>query len=142
MAVVLDLFAGRIVGWSMKAECDAALVMDALIMAVWHRGKADTLLDHSDRGSQYSNAHFQRLLADHGITCSMSRAGNVWDNSAMESFFSSLKAERAAYETNWTRDQTRADVFGYIKRCHNPLRRHSKPVYLSPMEFKNKTVLA
>ena len=79
VAVVLDLFSRRIVGWSMKAERDAQLVMDALMMAVWRRGKADALLHHSNQGSQYTSEQFQRLMADHGITCSMSRAGNVWD---------------------------------------------------------------
>lgn len=80
----------------MKVDQDASLVMDALMMAVWRRGKADALLQYSDQGSQYSSEQFQRLLADNGITCSMSRAGNVWNNSAMESFFSSLKTERTA----------------------------------------------
>ena len=88
VAVVLDLFSRRAVGWSMKAERDASLVMDALMMAVWRRGKADALPHHSDQGSQYTSEQFQRLLADNGITCSMSRAGKVSDNSAMESFFS------------------------------------------------------
>ncbi len=142
VAVVLDLFSRRIVGWSMKAERDAALVMDALMMAVWRRGKADALLHHSDQGSQYTSEQFQRLLADNGITCSMSRAGNVWDNSAMESFFSSLKTERTAAKTYRTRDQARADVFDYIERFYNPRRRHSKLGYLSPMEFEAKAVLA
>ena len=80
----------------MKGDRDASLVMDALIMAVWRRGKADKLLHHSDQGSQYTSEQFQRLMTDHGITCSMSRSGNVWDNSAMESYFSSLKTERTA----------------------------------------------
>lgn len=83
-----------IVDWTMKAERDATLVMDALMKAVWRRGKAGALLHHSDQGSQYTSEQFQRLLADNGISCSMSRARNVWDNSAMESFFSSLKIER------------------------------------------------
>jgi len=142
VAVVLDLFSRRIVGWSMKAERDAALVMDALMMAIWRRGKADALLHHSDQGSQYTSEQFQRLLADNGITCSMSRAGNVWDNSAMESFFSSLKTERTAPKTYRTRDQARADVFDYIERFYNPRRRHSKLGYVSPMEFEAKAVLA
>ena len=77
VAVVLDLFSRRVVGWSMKADRDASLVMDALMMAVWRRGKADALLHHSDQGSQYTSKQFQRLLLDHGITCSMSRAGNA-----------------------------------------------------------------
>jgi putative transposase len=84
---MLDLFSWRAVGWSMKADRDASLVMDALMMAVWRRGKADALLHYSDQGSQYTSEQFQRLLANNGVTCSMGRAGNVWDNSAMESFF-------------------------------------------------------
>ena len=72
----------------------AQLVTDALVMAIWRRGKPDALLHHSDRGSQYTSEQFQRLMADHGVVCSMSRSGNVWDNAAMESFFSSLKTER------------------------------------------------
>jgi putative transposase len=92
--------------------------------------------------AQYTSEQFQRLLADNGITCSMSRAGNVWDNSAMESFFSSLKTERTAAKTYRTRDQARADVFDYIERFYNPRRRHSKLGYVSPMEFEAKAVLA
>ncbi|MFV1876213.1 IS3 family transposase [Nioella sp.] len=142
VAIVLDLFSRRVVGWSMKAERDATLVMDALMMAVWRRGKADALLHHSDQGSKYTSEQFQRLLADHGITCSMSRAGNVWDNSAMESFFSSLKTERTARKVYRTRDEARADVFDYIERFYNPRRRHSKLGYLSPMEFEARAMLA
>jgi putative transposase len=142
VAAVLDLFSRRIVGWSMKADRDATLVMDALMMAVWRRGRADALLHHSDQGSQYTSDQFQRLLADHGITCSMSRSGNVWDNSAMESFFSSLKTERTARKVYRTRDAARADVFDYIKRFYNPKRRHSKLGYLSPMEFEARAMLA
>lgn len=133
---MLDLFSRRVVGWSMEADRDAALVMDALMMAVWRRGKADALLHHSDQGSQYSSEQFQRLLRDHGITCSMSRAGNVWDNSAMESFFSSLKTERIAHKVYRTRDEARADVFDYIECFYNPRRRHSKLSNLRPMAFE------
>ena len=116
---MLDLFSRRAVGWSMKADRDASLVMDALMMAVWRRGKIDALLHHSDQGSQYTSEQFQRLLADNGITCSMSRAGNVWDNSAMESFFSTLKTERTASKVYRTRNEARADVFDYIERFYN-----------------------
>ena len=80
-------------------------------------------------------------MADHGITCSMSRAGNVWDNSAMESFFSSLKTERTARKVYRTRDAARADVFDYIERFYNPTRRHSTLGYLSPVEFERQAVL-
>jgi len=96
----------------------------------------------SDRGSQYSSEQFQRLMADHGVVCSMSRSGNVWDNAAMESFFSSLKTERTARKTYRTRDEARADVFDYIERFYNSKRRHSTIGYLSPMEFETKAGLA
>ncbi len=132
VAVVLDLVSRRVVGWPMKADRDASRVMDALMMAAWRRGKADALLNPSDQGSHYTREQFQRLLADDGITCSMSRAGNVWDNSAMESLFSSLKTERTARKVYRTRDEARADVFDYIERSYNPRRRHSKLGYLSP----------
>ena len=136
VAVVLDLFSRRIVGWSMSASMTAQLVTDALVMAIWRRGSPRSVLHHSDRGSQYSADPFQRLMADHGITCSMSRSGNVWDNAAMESFFSSLKTERVGARVYRNRDQARADVFDYIERFYNPRRRHSTIGYLSPMEFE------
>ncbi len=110
----------------------AQLVTDALIMAIWRRGKPDSLLHHSDQGSQYTSEQFQRLMADHSITCSMSRSGNVWDNAAMESFFSSLKTERTARKVYRTRDDAKADVFDYIERFYNPRRRHSTLGDLSP----------
>lgn len=114
--------------------------MDALMMAVWRRGKADALLHHSDQGSQYTSEQFQRLLLDHGITCLMSRAGSVWDNSAMESFFSSMKTERTACKVYRTRDGARADVFDYIDRFYNPRRRHSKRGFSSPMAFEDRAM--
>ncbi len=141
-AAVIDLFSRRVVGWSMSATMTAQLVTDALIMAIWRRGRPDALLHHSDQGSQYTSAQFQRLMADHGVTCSMSRAGNVWDNAAMESFFSSLKTERTARKTYRTRDQAKADVFDYIERFYNPKRRHSTLGYVSPMEFEKQDRLA
>jgi len=142
VAAVIDLFSRRVVGWSMKAEMTAQLVTDALVMAIWRRGKPDALLHHSDQGSQYTSEQFQRLMAVNGVICSMSRSGNVWDNAAMESFFSSLKTERAARKTYRTRDQARADVFDYIERFYNPARRHSTLGYLSPIEFEKQTALA
>jgi putative transposase len=142
VAVVIDLFSRRVVGWSMSAEMTAQLVTDALVMAIWRRGKPDALLHHSDRGSQYTSEQFQELLANHGIVCSMSRSGNVWDNAAMESFFSSLKTERTARKTYRTRDQAKADVFDYIECFYNVKRRHSTIGYLSPVEFENRMKLA
>src|SRR5437764_15377961 len=114
----------------MQTAMTAQLVTDALVMAIWRRGKPDTLLHHSDRGSQYTSEQFQRLMIDHGVVCSMSRSGNVWDNATMESFFSSLKTERTA-----------RDVFDYIERFYNPKRRHSTIGYLSPMEFERQAGL-
>lgn len=125
VAAVIDLFSRRVVGRSMSAAMTAQLVADALIMAIWRRGKPDALLHRSDRGSQYASEPFQRLLAGHGVTCSMSRSGNVRDNAAMEGFFSSLKTERVARKTYRTRDEARADVFDYVERFYNPKRRHS-----------------
>jgi len=125
VAVVLDLFSRRVVGWSMQASMTSQLVADALMMAVWRRGRPVAVLHHSDQGSQYTSRHFQDLLREQGIQCSMSRAGEVWDNSAMESFFSSMKIERVARKVYRTREEIRADVFDYIERFYNPVRRHS-----------------
>lgn len=142
VAAVIDLFSRRVVGWSMKAEMTAGLVTDALVMAIWRRGKPGALLHHSDQGSQYTSQHFQELLVENGVTCSMSRSGNVWDNAAMESFFSSLKTERIRGKVYRTRDAARADVFDYIERFYNTIRRHSTIGYLSPAEFEKKVGLA
>jgi putative transposase len=142
VSAVIDLFSRRVVGWSMSATMTARLVADALLMAVWRRGKPRELLHHSDQGSQYSSEQFQRLMADSGIVCSMSRSGNVWDNAAMESFFSSLKTERTARKTYRNRNEARADVFDYIERFYNAIRRHSTIGYLSPVEFERKVGLA
>jgi putative transposase len=141
-AAVIDLYSRRVVGWSMSPTMTSQLVTDALIMAIWRRGKPDSLLHHSDQGSQYTSEQFQRLMSDHGIVCSMSRLGNVWDNAPMESFFPSLKTERTARKVYRTRDEARADVFDYIERFYNPRRRHSTLGYLSPMEFEQQAMLA
>lgn len=142
VAAVLDLYSRRIVGWSMSASMTAQLVIDALMMALWRRGKPDALMHHSDQGSQYTSEEFQRLLAAHGVECSMSRTGNCWDNAAMESFFSSLKTERISRKVYRTRNEAKADVFGYIERFYNPKRRHSTIGYLSPIAFEEKMALA
>ena len=126
----------------MKAEMNAQLVADALVMAIWRRGKPDALLHHSDQGSQYTRQQFQTLMSDNGVTCSMNRSGNVWDNAAMESFFSSLKTERVRRQVYRTRDAARADVFDYIERFYNTTRRHSTIGYLSPVEFEQRAALA
>ena len=115
----------------------AQLVTDALIMAIWRRGRPRELLVHSDQGSQYTSDRYQALLSEFGITCSMSRRCDVWDNSAMESCFSSLKTERTSRSRYRTRNQARADVFDYVERFYNVRRRHSTIGYVSPAEFES-----
>lgn len=100
--------------------------------------RPDALLHHSDQGSQYTSEQFQRLMADNGVICSMSRSGNVWANAAMESYFSSLKAERIGKKLYRTRAQAKADVFDYTECFYNPTRRHSTLDYLSPIDFERK----
>jgi putative transposase len=137
LAVVLDLYSRMVVGWSMQKHMTTQLVADAMTMAVWRRRpKAAALLTHSDQGSQYANELYQLLLADNGIQCSMSRTGNVWDNSAMESFFSSLKTERVHGRRYRTRDEARSDIFDYIECFYNPRRRHSTLDYVSPTAYE------
>lgn len=140
VSVVMNLFSKRVVGWFMKADRNASLVMDALVAAVWRWGKADALLHHSDKGSQCTSEQFQRLLLDCGITSSMSRAGNVWDNSAMESVFSSLRTDCTASNVYRTRNEARADVFDYIEHSYNLRRRYSTPGQLSPIAFEDRAV--
>jgi len=142
VAAVIDLFSRRVVGWSMSATMTAQLVADAMMMAIWRRGKPDALLHHSDQGSQYTSEQFQRLMQDNGVPCSMSRSGTCWDNAAMESFFSSLKTERVRKKVYRSRDQARADVFDYIERFYNPTRRHSTLGYLSPIDFERQAGVA
>lgn len=126
VAVVLDLYSRRVVGWSMQSSMTSQVVIDALMMAIWRRGKPEFWLHHSDQGSQYTSDQFQRLLTEQGITCSMSRAGEVWDNSAMESFFSTLKIERVKRRGLYkTRQEAKSDVFDYIECFYNPKRRPS-----------------
>jgi len=136
-AAVMDLYSRRIVGWSMSETMQAKMVSDALLMALWRRGKPSALMHHSDQGSQYTSDDFQNLLKAQGITCSMSRRGECWDNAAMESFFSSLKTERLSRKVYRTREDARADVFDYIERFYNPLRKHSKLNFLSPIQFES-----
>ncbi len=140
LAIVLDLFSRRVVGWSMQPSMTAQLVLDALMMALWRRNKPSELLVHSDQGSQYTSEDFQRLLAAEGITCSMSRRGDCWDNAAMESFFASLKKERVHRNIYATRNDARADIFDYIEGFYNSRRRHSTLGQVSPMEFETSFV--
>jgi transposase InsO family protein len=136
LAVVEDLFSRQIVGWSMGKRIDSRLVVDALEMAVSRRQPGEGLVAHSDRGSQYASEHYRGTLARHGITCSMSRRANCWDNSPMESFFASLKKELVHDEAYATREEARASLFEYIEVFYNRIRRHSSLGYKSPVEYE------
>lgn len=138
VAVVLDLCSRRVVGWSMSATMTAQLVIDALLMAGWRRGRPTAVLHHSDQGSQYTSEDFRRLLADQGIVCRMSRRGDCWDNAAMERFFSTLKIERVPRHRDLTRNEARADLFDSIERFSNPRRRHSTLGQIRPAEFEKR----
>ena len=136
LAVVEDLYARRVVGWSMAENLESRLVVDALALAVERRLPGEGLLAHSDRGSQYASEHYQRLLARHGITCSMSRRADCWDNAPMESFFASLKKELIHGSDFATRAAARAAVVEYIEVFYNRRRRHSSLGYVSPAEYE------
>jgi transposase InsO family protein len=136
LAVVEDLFARRVVGWSMAERMTSRLVVDALAMAVQRRLPGAKLIAHSDRGSQYASDHYQRLLGEHGITCSMSRRGDCYDNAPMESFFASLKKELVHHEDYATRAQARASLFEYIEVFYNRERRHSTLGYQTPADYE------
>jgi transposase InsO family protein len=136
LAAVEDLYSRQIVGWSMAEQVTSRLVVDALEMAVRRRLPGAGLVAHSDRGSQYASEHYQRLLAGHGITCSMSRRGNCWDNAPMESFFASLKKELVHDEDYQGRAEARASVFEYIEAFYNRVRRHSALGYVSPAAYE------
>lgn len=136
LAVVEDLYSRMVVGWSMEARMTSRLVVEALGMALQRRLPGEDLLAHSDRGSQYASAHYQRLLSLHGITCSMSRRANCWDNAPMESFFASLKKELVHREDYRTREQAKASIFEYIEVFYNRQRRHSSLGYQSPVNHE------
>ena len=136
LAVVMDLYSRRVVGWSMSARMTATLVCDALRMAIFRRQRPRGVIVHSDRGSQYCSKEHRKLLKDHGMICSMSAKGNCYDNAAMESWNHSLKVEAIHGERFVTRDQAIAQVFDYIEVYYNRHRLHSLLGYFSPEEFE------
>lgn len=138
LAVILDLFSRRIVGWAMDQTIDRTLVLSALDMAIVGRKPGSDLLCHSDRGSQYASGDYQKRLKEVGIVCSMSRRGNCWDNAPTESFFATLKKEMV-YRTRFeTREQARSAIFRWIEVWYNRKRRHSTLGYISPEAFERK----
>lgn len=136
LAVVIDLYARKVVGWSMKPTLAKELALDALLMAVWRRKPRGPVLVHSDQGSQYGSDEWQRFCRAHRLEPSMSRRGNCWDNAVAESFFSSLKKERIKKRVYKTREFARADVFDYIEVFYNRVRRHSHLGGISPEAFE------
>lgn len=138
LAVVLDLFSRKVIGWSMDSHMERGLVMAALTMALQARQPPKGVLHHSDRGSQYASNDYQQLLTDHGIIGSMSRKGNCYDNAVMESFFATLKQELVYRRQYESRQQAKQDIFEYIQVWYNRKRRHSALRYVSPEIFENK----
>jgi putative transposase len=136
LAVVVDLFSRKVVGWSMKPTIAKEIVLDALLMAVWRRRPNQRVLIHSDQGSQYSSNDWLRFCKTNNLEPSMSRRGNCWDNAVAESFFSSLKKERIRKRIYKTRDLARADIFDYIEMFYNQIRRHSHIGGVSPEAFE------
>jgi transposase InsO family protein len=136
LAAVEDLYSRKIVGWSMSDRIDSRLVVDALEMALERQLPGDGLVAHSDRGVQYASEHYRELLTRHGITCSMSRRGNCWDNAPMESFFATLKKELIHLENYETQAAARQSIFEYVEVFYNRVRRHSALNYLSPVNFE------
>ena len=136
LAVVLDLYSRRVVGWSMSERMTATLVCDALRMALFRRQRPRGVIVHSDRGSQYCSHEHRALLDAHGLLCSMSAKGNCYDNAAMESWNHSLKVEAVHGERFATREHAKAHVFDYIEVYYNRQRLHSTLGYLSPEEFE------
>ena len=120
LCIVLDLFSSIVVGWSMSSRQNREMVLRAVMMALWQREDRTPLVLHSDRGTQFTSDEYQRFLADHNVTCSMSAVGSCADNAAAESFFGLLKRDRVRRRHYQTRDEARADVFDYIERFHNP----------------------
>jgi transposase InsO family protein len=136
LAVVIDLFSRRVVGWSMQGHMRTDLVLGALTMAVGQRLPEPGLLQHSDRGTQYTSDGYQRALREHGIECSMSRRGNCWDNAVVESFFGTLKRE-LVHRRSWaTRAEAAAAIHEYVEVFYNRRRRHSHLRYRSPAEHE------
>lgn len=136
LAVFIDLFSRRIVGWSMGSRMSARLVTDALNMAIWQRQPKPGLVVHSDRGSQYASNAYRRLLHANGFVGSMSRKGDCWDNAVAESFFASLKKERVQWRSYQTRIESQRDILNYVVMFYNSRRLHSTLGYISPMGYE------
>ncbi|WP_139003279.1 IS3 family transposase, partial [Escherichia coli] len=138
LAVVVDLFSRKIIGWSMQSRMTKDIVLNALLMAVWRRNPEKQVLVHSDQGSQYTSHEWQSFLKSHGLEGSMSRRGNCHDNAVAESFFQLLKRERIKKKIYGTREEARSDIFDYIEMFYNSKRRHGSSEQMSPTEYENQ----
>lgn len=138
LAVVIDLFSRRIVGWAIQSRQPTDLVLQALLMAVWRRKPANKVLVHSDQGSQFTSIDWASFLKHHNLEHSMSRRGNCHDNAVAESLFNLLKRERIRRKTYKTREDARSDVFDYIEMFYNPKRKHVRNGMLSPEDFERQ----
>jgi putative transposase len=138
LAVLLDLYSRRVVGWAMSERPDGQLVLDALAMAIAQRRPLPGLIHHTDQGIQYASRLYRSRLQTQGMRPSMSRKGNCYDNAVVESFFSSLKNEWVFHQTFFDRDQARAALFDYIELFYNRKRRHAALDYQSPVQFEEQ----
>jgi putative transposase len=138
LAVVIDLYSRRIVGWSLQSRQTADVVLQALLMAVWRRKPKNKVLIHSDQGSQFTSSDWASFLRAHNLEHSMSRRGNCHDNAVAESFFNLLKRERIRRRVYKTRAEARQDVFDYIEMFYNPKRKHARNGMLSPVDFEQQ----
>lgn len=141
LAVVIDLYSRRVVGWSMQPRMQMDLVLSALLMAVWKRKPNQKVIIHSDQGSQFTGREWQKFLQAHNLEASMSRRGNCHDNAVAESFFQLLKRERIRRKTYATRKDARDDIFDYIEFFYNPKRKHGNNGMLSPVDFEQQTIM-
>lgn len=140
LAVVLELYSRRVLGWTIAERMTATLVCDALTMALWRRRMPKGVIVHSDRGSQYCSAAYQKLFNKHQLICSMSKKGDCYDNAAMESWNHSFKVEAVHGERFQTRSEAKYQVFEYIEVYYNRKRLHSKLGFVSPEAFEAKKV--
>ena len=142
LAVVLDLYSRRVIGWSMSERINQQLAIDALMMAIQQRRPAPGLIHHSDRGIQYTSSTYRTILKAHDMVQSMSGKGNCYDNACVESFFSSLKNEETFHRDFHERDEARKAIFNYIELFYNRQRRHQTLGYRSPVQFEETAGVA
>lgn len=136
LAVVLELYSRKVIGWAMSHRNNAELVQDALTMAIWRQGHVNNVIVHSDQGSTYASSRYQQQLLQNNLTCSMSRKGECLDNALAESFFGTLKNELIYHEDYKNRGEAKQSIFEYIEVFYNRKRRHAFLNYMTPVEYE------